>query len=860
MGDTPRRTLTARGGALLLALLVPVLLGAAQAPRTPPVAVYGIELDALGERERVLVFAEQPLEGRLEEPDPETLLLVIPGAVLDPSAPMSVAGAPGAGVRLVTAEEATGVAGPEVRLRIARTPGPPAELTRRGATLAIELARPRRPRADGIAMKFENANLAEVVEKVARATGQRFIFDDSLQGLVTLTSAELVSPEEALELLHTVLLMKGFAALPTPTGARKILPLGEGVAGASFSPAEPRSNTEALTATLVRLRNAAAERVAPALAPWLGSSALAIAHPPTNALILAGSEARLRKLLTLVAEIDQASDQTVVVRRLRHRTAAEAAELLLAALGKPEGARPGVEAWPDERTGALVLRAPPDRMAEARAFLAEIDQPVRGRGEVEVVSLRYADPEALASLLGNLATGQASSPATGAGAAVGEGAGPTAAGAASLEGRDFGVAVHAPTHALVLRADPETLGILQDVIDELDRPPPSIEVEVIVLQVISDNSLDLGFDAFIPVTTPKSPQDLIAGVLLDPTGGGFLQPGAGSGPAYAARFTRAPLVFPIVDAAGNPLAPLTIPRGTAVLTANDGRANSTTLMRPHLRMLAGEQQEIFAGNNIPVPVSGVGAPTTPVSGTPATTTPSQPFVTQRNIERQDVGVSLRVKPTVGEAGGVRLELEVDVSSLAPSLAGDVEEVGPTIRQRKLTSTIHLEDGEFAVIGFAREAGFARTTTGVPWLKDIPLLGWAFKSTSDTAITTLLVITAQARIERSSEEQVADSIRQRLAFERANARLGHVPSTDQTAWALRVAAVADEAEAKAIAARLETSARPARVSRWESSAGPVFDVTLLSFATLSDANETAHQLREAGYDPELVVLPVEAPSK
>ena len=268
----------------------------------------------------MLVFAEQPLEGRLEEQGPETLLVVIPGAVLDASAPARVAGAPGAGVRMVTAEEAAGAAGPEVRLRIARTPGPPAELTRRGATLAIELARPRRARADGIAMKFTSANLAEVVEKVARATGQRFIYDDTLQGLVTLTSPDLVSPEEALELLHTVLLMKGYAAVPTPTGARKILPLGEGVAGAPWNPAAPGAQSEALTATLVRLRDAPAERVATALQPWVGATALAIAHPPSNALILAGSEARLRELLTLVAAIDQASDRPLVVRRLRHRS------------------------------------------------------------------------------------------------------------------------------------------------------------------------------------------------------------------------------------------------------------------------------------------------------------------------------------------------------------------------------------------------------------------------------------------------------------------------------------------------------------------------------------------------------------
>jgi general secretion pathway protein D len=847
VGAAPRRALTPRRGLALLALLVPVLLGAAQAPRTPPVAVYGIELDVLGERERVLVFAEQPLQGRIEEIDPETLLLVIPGAVLDPSAPSRVAGAPGAGVRSVSAQEAAGAAGPELRLRITRTPGPPAEITHRGATLAVELARPRRPRADGIAMRFTNANLAEIVEKVARATGQRFIFDDSLQGVVTLTSPEFVSPDEALELLHTVLLMKGYAALPTPTGARKILPLGEGVAGAAWSLAPPGGKSDVLTATLLRLRDANAETVAAALQPWVGASSLAIPHLPTNALILAGSEARLKELLTLISAIDQASEQPLVVRKLRHRSAEDAAQLLLAALGKKEGSLPGVQVWPDERTGALVLRAPPAQLAEARAFLEEIDQPVRSRGQIDVVSLRFAQPEAIAQLLTGLQAGGGSGPAPAAIASEGGITAQAPAGAESLEGRDFNVAVHVPTHALLLRADPETLGILHDVIDELDRPPPTIDVEVIVLQVVSEASLDLGFDAFIPLTTPKSQDDLIAGMLLDPTGGGLLQPGPDQGPAYAARFTREPLLIPIVDAGGNPVGTIPVQRGSAVLTANDGRVKSTTLMRPHLRMLAGEEQEIFAGNNVPVPVSSAGS---------ATTT-GNVFQTQKNIERQDVGINLRVKPTVGEAGGVRLELEVEVTQLAPSLAGDVDLVGPTIRQRTLTSTIHLDDGEFAVVGFAREAGVSSVVTGVPWLMDIPFLGWAFKMTSDTDINTRLVIAAQARIERSSAEQVADSIRRRFDFERANARLEQVPASDTDSWGLRVATVADEAEAQAIAARLGTSARPARVSRWESNAGPAFDVTLFQFADLSTANEAALELREEGYQPDLVVVPVEA---
>ena len=842
MGASPRRALSTplrlRRRVVSLALLAPFLLAAVPSGRSAPVAIYGIELDVQGERERVLVFAESPLEGRLEERDAKTLVVVIPGAVLDPSAPARVAGAAGAAVRLVTIEEAAGASGSEVRLEIERVPGLPAELTQRGATLAIEVARPARPVEAGIAMQFANAELAEIVEKVARATGERFLFDDSLRGKLTLTSPERVSREEALELLNAALLLHGFVALPTPSGARKILPLGPGLGGAPWNPGAPGARSEAQTTTLVRLRSATAERVATALQPWLGATALAIAHPPSNAVILAGSEARLRELMTLVAEIDHDSGDELVVVRLRHRSAEDVAPLLLAALGSGVGARHGVEAWPDERTGALVLRAAREEMLDARALLAEIDRPLQGQGSVGVLRVHYADPDALAKLLGDLASGNSGSPAPGGAPA------PALAGGTSLAGRDFAVAVDAPTHSLVVSADPETLDVLEDLVDALDRPPPTVEVEVLVLQVTNDAALDLGFDAFLPLTSPKSPDDWIANAFLNPSGGGLFQPGGGDGPAYAARFTRAPLVLPFIDALGNP-ASLIVPKASGVITANDARVRSQTLMRPHLRMLAGEEQEIFAGNNIPIPVSKAAADT------------ASAFQTNQTIERQDIGIRLRVKPSVGEAGGVRLELDVEVSSLAPSVAGNVDALGPTLRQRHLTSTIHLNDDEFAVVGFAREAVVEQSVTGTPWLKDIPFLGWAFKQTSDTNVTARLVIAAQARIERSPEEQVADSIRRRLAFERSRKRLEPLAQSATSTWALRVASRADEAEAQAIAARLSAGARRARVTRWESSGGPVFDVSVSGFATLADANDAALELRDAGYDPEVVVVPLEA---
>jgi hypothetical protein len=152
---------------------------------------------------------------------------------------------------------------------------------------------------------------------------------------------------------------------------------------------------------------------------------------------------------------------------------------------------------------------------------------------------------------------------------------------------------------------------------------------------------------------------------------------------------------------------------------------------------------------------------------------------------------------------------------------------------------------------------APNVIGTPWLKDIPLLGWAFKKDSDSNTTARLVIAVQARIERTPEEEIADSIRQRIGFERSNRRVEPLVRDAGTAWALRVATRSDEAEARAVAAKLPARPRPARITRWESSSGPQFDVTLSGFASVSDANAAAFALRDRGYDPELVVVPLEA---
>jgi general secretion pathway protein D len=239
------------------------------------------------------------------------------------------------------------------------------------------------------------------------------------------------------------------------------------------------------------------------------------------------------------------------------------------------------------------------------------------------------------------------------------------------------------------------------------------------------------------------------------------------------------------------------------------------LLRPNLLITSGHDHEIFAGDNVPIPVSqpsgtglgtlGTGTTGTGTTGTEATTTSTASgtgnaaiaggsaetgttgtgttgttgtgtgvvnttLSVRQNIERKDVGTRLRVTPTVGEQGGVTLDLDVEVSSLAASVAGDVTKVGPTIQQTRIESTIRLlGGGEIAVIATAAQPQLQKTKTGIPWMMDIPGLGWAFRKTSDHVVNHHLLIAARAEILRPESRDLADRFARELGGNATAAR-------------------------------------------------------------------------------------------
>jgi general secretion pathway protein D len=190
---------------------------------------------------------------------------------------------------------------------------------------------------------------------------------------------------------------------------------------------------------------------------------------------------------------------------------------------------------------------------------------------------------------------------------------------------------------------------------------------------------------------------------------------------------------------------ITLPDGTEIrglgalarAFANDTNVN--VLSTPNLVTLDNTEANMLVGQNVPF-VTGSYAQATGSDGT------VNPFTT---VEREDVGLKLKVKPQISEGGGVKLDIEQEVSSVI--LATALSPTGPATNKRSIKTSVIVDDGNTIVLGGLIEDSQNDSIEKVPLLGDIPLLGELFKFTSRTKKKTNLMVFLRPVIVRSERD-------------------------------------------------------------------------------------------------------------
>jgi general secretion pathway protein D len=610
-----------------------------------------------------------------------------------------------------------------------------------------------------------------------------------------------------------VLQVKGFTTVPGPGGAIKIIPIRD-AKEQSIETGPGRAavpDSDRFITRLIPLRYIDAEAIANTLKPLVSKDAALVAYPPTNTVILTDSASNISRILSILESIDvETYREQLAVIKIRHADAATLAQQLSeiyggevtgAEAGGPQvrartarrtpqagqitetAAREPVRFITDERTNSLIVLASRQKLGDIRATVQKLDVPVSGGGRIHVYYLKNADAEELAQTLSSLISGQ---PAPSAGGAQPGGQAAQALRAAVTElAEGVTVTADAATNSLVIQASQEGFSTLSAVIALLDIPRPQVLVEALIMEVDVTNAEDLGFNGIVRVfqgehtsygfgsltDAPARPTLFGSGSGTGGTGGSgastIQAPGTVTDSildnliATAARNTLRPVLLPsgnpVLDAFGRPVVEGTLIQGIIRASASDNRTN--VVSAPHILTSDNEEAEIKVGANIPIITSRVqsaaGIETAAGTGNLATSV---------NVERQDIGVTLRVTPQISEGEQVRLDIFQEITAINSGLAvGDPEDVGVALSSRKVENTVVVQDSETVVIGGLISDDYQDTINKVPWLGDIPILGWAFKSTTRNLAKTNLLVFLTPHVVRTAADLEQRTVHKREEF-------------------------------------------------------------------------------------------------
>jgi general secretion pathway protein D len=646
-------------------------------------------------------------------------------------------------------------------------------------------------------LDFQDVEIATVIDTIARLSGRNFVYDDRVRGRVTIISPTPIPVEQAYTVFESILQVKGFTTVEAPGGVIKVIPVRDAREtsvdtreGAGLTP-----NTDRFVTRLLPLRYIDAEQISNTLKPLASKEAALVAYGPTNTIILTDSAANIRRIQSILESLDvETHKEELAVIRPTFADAAALADQLSEVFGAevstaaptsgrvqprvrratPQQPQPDISGSTrgqvriitDERTNALILLAARTVLDEMRSLIRKLDVPVEGGGRIQVYYLRHADAEELAETLNSLLGGTPR--ATGGSDAAGRAA--AAAGIApqqlravsELSGAVTNVTADIGTNSLVIQASPEGFESLVRVIEKLDIARAQVLVEALIMEVTVSDSKQLGLSWLAQFNGPDT--GMAIQQALDAATGGVL----GLGNSLSRNSKGDTIAAPV----GGPFSVnIGVVDGDnviqAILTASATDNSTNIISAPHILTSDNEEAEILVGDNIPIVSSRVqsaaGITTTDDGGSLATSV---------NVERQDIGVTLRVTPQITEGDSLRLEIFQEITAINSALqqgVGDVNQVGPALSNRRVENVVVAKDGSTVVIGGLVSDDYSDNENKVPWLGDIPVLGWLFKNTSTSLAKRNLLVFLTPHIIRSPDDLEKASIGKREEFRKRSER-------------------------------------------------------------------------------------------
>ncbi len=619
-----------------------------------------------------------------------------------------------------------------------------------------------------VTVNFVNADIEAVTRAFAAMLDRSILVDPRVKGVITVYSEQPQSVRDAWQSYQSALRGLGFAVVESG-GLLKVVPEADAkLQTSTVSVGEVGVRGDQVITQIFSLRYENPNNLVPVLRPLISANNTINANPGNNSLIITDYADNLQRIARIIAALDTPSGTEVEVVMLQHGVAADLAPLVQRLSdASSAGQVPGVAAAPggsttvvaDSRSNSLLIRAPnPARLAAVRATIARLDRPstlMGPGGGMWVVHLKNADAARLATVVRAAfgAVGGTGGGSTGGGAApVAPPAAPgNVPGAQNVPGAGGGGLASAaqPSTGGFIQADPATNSLIitapeplykqvRALIDQLDTRRAQVYIESMIVEVSGGDSADFGFQWQGLLGQSGDKTGLAGGTNFTPAGGQGNIIGVNLGVAQGQLNIGEGFNLGLLRSYNG------VTSLAAIARVLQSQAQTNIVSTPNLITLDNEEAKIVVGENVPFitgQFTGAGG------GGGGGGVNANPFQT---IERKDVGITLRIKPQIGEGGAVRMTIFQEQSSVKTDTAAGTTNAGPSTTKRSIENTVVVDDGAILVLGGLIEDRFVTNKSKVPLLGDIPFLGALFRSESRERRRTNLMVFLRPIVMRDAD--------------------------------------------------------------------------------------------------------------
>ncbi len=620
-------------------------------------------------------------------------------------------------------------------------------------------------------LNFDNADLYEVIRVMADMMKINYIIDPKVRGIVNIHTSGQINTEEIFPLFQSILKLNGAAAIKKGI-IYEIVPFGEAkklyTPPTTFRESGKIQPEEKYTIQIITLKYIPVNEVSKMIKPFLSDGADIIEHPLHNILIIGDVASNVKKSLDIIElfDLDIFADKRVRIYPILNADVNEIAKEMERIFSSFEvnlksGRGVGITFTPIQRINSLlVVSSIPGIFINVEKWLKELDK-IPGEGTkvsvfvyyvqngkakdmADVLKQVYLPPKDLKKDVKEKVVTPPSPPgprgvrptppsSTAAPSPpIKEEAAPLPEGAAP-EG-EINIVVDETTNALIIRALHRDYKAVLETIKKLDLYPKQVLIEVLLAEVTLDEATKYGLEFSM----------FKAGDYSVGMGGTAYLGAIPSAEAFSSGIR-----YSIISA----------DRLAAAIHASATDNRLKVITSPHILASNNKEAKIQIGSSEPILTSTY---TTPGAMTAATTSLVSTGIVEGTIEYKDIGVILSVTPRISDGKLVTLDISIEQSTVSQKDLGNLKNV-PFFPKKTAKTTLSIMGGQTIVIGGLIDETKGASSSGVPFLSKIPILGALFGYKTKTVGTkeTILLMTPHVITDLQESNQVTQEFREKV---------------------------------------------------------------------------------------------------